>query len=81
MATIHRHVNIFVITSYFTLQQVKDSIEIVFGSQLTRRDDNVINIFLIRIYSTRTITRGDLMLLIQVCHNCRTLGILWYMYK
>ena len=64
------HVNIFVITSYFTLQQVKDSIEIVFGSQLTRRDDNVINIFLIRIYSTRTITRGDPMLLIQVCHMC-----------
>ena len=45
MATIHRHVNIFVITSYFTLQQVKVSIEIVFGSQLTRKDDNVINIF------------------------------------
>jgi len=45
LATIHRHVNIFFITSYFTLQQVKDSIEIVFGSQLTRKDDNVINIF------------------------------------
>ena len=29
------HVNIFFITSYFTLQQVKVSIEIVFGSQLT----------------------------------------------
>jgi hypothetical protein len=27
------------------LQQVKVSIEIVFGSQLTRKDDNVINIF------------------------------------
>ena len=27
--------------SYFTLQQVKDSIAIVFGSQLTRKDDNV----------------------------------------
>ena len=42
-------VNIFFITSYFTsyftLQQVKVSIEIVFGSQLTRKDDNVINIF------------------------------------
>ena len=36
---IHRHVNIFFITSYFTLQQVKVSIEIVFGSQLTRKDD------------------------------------------
>ena len=35
LATIHRHVNIFIITSYFTLQQVKVSIEIVFGSQLT----------------------------------------------
>jgi hypothetical protein len=32
----------FFITSYFTLQQVKVSIEIVFGSQLTRKDDNVI---------------------------------------
>ena len=45
LATIHRPVNIFFITSYFTLQQVKVSIEIVFGSQLTRKDDNVINIF------------------------------------
>ena len=45
LATIHRHVNIFIITSYFTLQQVKVSIEIVCGSQLTRKDDNVINIF------------------------------------
>jgi hypothetical protein len=40
LATIHRHVNIFFITSYFTLQQVKVSIEIVFRSQLTRKDDN-----------------------------------------
>jgi hypothetical protein len=45
LATIHRHVNIFIITSYFTLQQGKVSIAIVFGSQLTRKDDNVINIF------------------------------------
>ena len=45
LATIYGHVNIFFITSYFTLQQVKVSIEIVFGSQLTRKDDNVINIF------------------------------------
>jgi hypothetical protein len=45
LATIHRHVNIFIITSYFTLQQVKVSIEIVSGSQLTRKDENVINIF------------------------------------
>jgi hypothetical protein len=37
--------SIFFITSYFTLQQENVSIEIVLGSQLTRKDDNVINIF------------------------------------
>ena len=34
LATIHRHVN-KVITSYFTLQQVKDNVGIAFESQLT----------------------------------------------
>jgi hypothetical protein len=41
LPTIHRHVNIFLNTSYVTLQQVKNSIELVFGSQLTLKDDNV----------------------------------------
>jgi hypothetical protein len=56
LATIHRHVNIFLNTSYVTLQQVKDSIEIVFRSQLTLKDDNVdIKSIFFNTHSTRTI--------------------------